>query len=333
MEPLIYRMGALQPDILEKWKKDYPPSARIAFWQLNTPHYEWSEIIAEHRALLQHAPCEWAHVVVPTAHGITTPSEWQPAPITVKTVTRLAKQINAEAWLIYCQWFCQDVDRALQSFQPSDAKAYALRGFLDDFHNQVYSPIAAVYREQIRQAYEEYNNPTATPMSLERAIVGAREGMLECLEAHNAALQQIILGIPKIQTDHPSLIPLLRPARLLAAAIDAHCFDWVSQMMIGALLDEALGVISYVNSDEWQGRTSWGYAVWKATAALHRKEGIDRLAFTWEETQDSPLGKQLKLEVHQAMQTIDPVQEEEVRQAQPSSSRFANPIFLSLLAA
>lgn len=300
---------------------------QVSFWQLNTPHYEWERIIAEHELFLNvNSSFEWAHIIIPSAHTFALHAELEPAPVTQRNVKRLARQINAEGWLTYCRWLSLKTEKVLATFIPTDADAYSLQAALEDFRHQVHSPLVKMYRQQIAAAYKEYHQPQSEGLELEKTIAGARTGMIEALEAHAAALQQIILGIPKISAAHPSVLPLLRPCRLLTAALDIELFEWIPAIILGELLDEALGITACVNSDSAHDRTSWGYAVRMAAAHLlhhsFNKEYVDVLAFNWEEHQFSPLANELKHYVTHLMQKIDPSLLKEA-----PSGKLINPAF------
>ncbi len=159
----IIRYGTIDSDqkvkqLVGEWtayKSQHPsPIARpirMSCYQLNTPHYEWDLIVAQHQHLAL-ADTQIAHIVIPTAHTYASLEELTLPPVTKRTIDMLCRQINAEGWLIYCGWLKADIEKLLPSFRPTDAAMYTLHGLLEDFCHEVDSPLLFQNHTQILDA-------------------------------------------------------------------------------------------------------------------------------------------------------------------------------------
>lgn len=271
-------------------------SLRISSYQLNTPHYEWDEIVTQHQYLAL-AETQIAHIVIPTAHTYTSVAELSVPPITQRNIDKLCRQINAEGWLVYCGWLKEEMEKALKTFQPTDAAMYTLQALLEDLCHEVESPLLFQHHTQILDAMRSHATDPTQLLETEKRIVAAREQMVEIVEAVSQILERIAIAFAQTADIHPEMTNLRRSCQLMQKTIQLEQGSWTHRILLSQLLDDALNVFACVNSDTQSDRTLWAYAARFALSELmlhHSKEELDVLVFEWDHNNQNALAHELR---------------------------------------
>lgn len=244
-------------------EKEIRKPFRVVSIQLTFVANEWDLVQKQHRKLLKFAADHFTEFQV--AH-LCFPIELEDPQLKTETffdsnkkiISQLLKQFNAEAWLMYCSWFNQECEQAVQAFHTEDSEEYQLQALFEDFSHEARSSLLFDRQQNIiRIMIEEENAVEAGDneqlLALEKQVVFIRMQLLSDLQTQSHLLTLIVEGIQKIEAMHPELAPLKRMAILLNQVIQNHfsadrdVWSREKQILAMQLLDEQLDVLPMIS--------------------------------------------------------------------------------------
>lgn len=270
------------------------PTLRISVEQLGLPENDWDRITTEHIFLAWLASQEGlslqvAHLNLPMRPLYTPKEELPPSEFLLRSIAKLPKLQNIDAWEIYCYWLHEVMERILETFHLESMDVYTLQALLLGFVREVRATLLMSEEADVTETLLQLGGvrgllekkTEAESISLEKILVKRRGEEHEELTVQCETLSKIVPVIEAIEQSHRELGPLKWQASILQHLLGPQLdlatplpIGWIERLILLQLIHEELGIVTSVSADE---RAWVAFAVQLATAILREKHSLEEL--------------------------------------------------------
>ncbi|MCE5318866.1 MAG: hypothetical protein LLG04_16080 [Parachlamydia sp.] len=271
-----------------------PATMRLSVEQLGLPESDWDLITAEHILLAwlvseEGLSLQVAHLNIPVQPLYTPKDQLAPSEFLMRTVDKLPKLQNIDAWETYCYWLHEEMERVLETFHLESMEIYTLQALLLDFVHEVRATLLLSEEAEVKETLLKLGGvrqlldkkSEVESIALEKILVRTRGDVREKLTVQHETLSKMVPVIAAIEQGHRELIPLKWQAsileHLLGPQLDIPKLEphgWIQKLILLQLFHEELEIATCVSSDE---RSFVAFAVHIAAAILRQKNSFQLL--------------------------------------------------------
>ena len=227
---------------------------------------------------------QFLHLSFPLEKPYLPESRGQKLKNVVDALEKFQKWINVEAWLDYCSWYSELLEKAFSHFVFDAIDEYTLEGQIKNFQKEVKSLFLVRSRKRLEELQSEMCSAVSRTyqdqQKAEKEMCFMRNDMQGMLLAHYEALDTIVKTIPIVEKAHYASLKIT--GMILAALLGdevmapgASNYRWGTNQMLLQLLEDEFGVISAVNGAKGRERTTIAFALRLAVLQLKQQYPLE----------------------------------------------------------
>lgn len=304
----LVRMGCIENSadvevltaILELFQQEGKALTRITSEQLQKPESEYSSVLWQHLVLQSKDQLQGVSHLDLRSDPLFKSMDLIKSP-TARNMGTIAKLINDDGWLRYCDWFNEELHKIPFFLDMLDI--YQVEARANDYEHEINSPILNGFRKQITEIVSQTAKKVANSNNAEfiknliteseKKLFKIRWDIRDNLQNICECLNALVTYIESVEKPHPELTSIRNEALILNCLIQEdldHYFpsnmSWIRRMLLLTLVDCYFDVTSIVNCAFGDDRTTVCFAMRQAVIQLSAQEdkrkALVKLALGWD---------------------------------------------------